>query len=181
MLLLIDACVRGKESRTRRLAQAFLPDEFSEVVLEKENLQPLNLAGLEQRNRLLDEGRLDDPLFRYAHQFSQADLIVIAAPYWDLAFPALLKCYLEKIMVNGITFRYAEDGRPVGLCRAEKLIYVTTSGGYIGEFNLGYTYIQALAAMLGISRTEFAGAEGLDIWGNNPETILQQAILKYTK
>ncbi len=181
MILLVNACVRREKSRTRRLAQIFLPNEFSEVVLEQENLRPLDSAGLEQRNRLLDEGRLDDPLFRYAHQFSQADLIVIAAPYWDLAFPALLKCYLEAITVNGITFKYDQEGRPLGLCQAQKLIYVTTSGGYIGEFNLGYTYIQALAAMLGISKTEFAGAEGLDIWGNDPETILQQAILKYIK
>ncbi len=145
------------------MAQAFLPDEFSEVLLEQEALQTLNLAGLEQRNQLLEEIRLDDPLFQCARQFSQANLIIIAAPYWDLAFPALLKYYLENMMIQGITFRHAEDGNSIGLCQAEKLIYVTTSGGYIVKFNLGHTYVQALATILGISKTEFAGAEGLDI------------------
>ena len=41
-------------------------------------------------------------MFDLASQFQQADEIVIAAPYWDLSFPAILKLYLENIYVTGV-------------------------------------------------------------------------------
>lgn len=46
-------------------------------------------------------------MFKYAHEFANADLIVIAAPFWDLSIPALLKVYIENIAVDGITFEYS--------------------------------------------------------------------------
>ena len=54
-----------------------------------------------QRERLLETGELTHPRFRYAHQFKNADRIVIAAPFWDLSFPALLKVYIENVSVQG--------------------------------------------------------------------------------
>ena len=56
-------------------------------------------------------------MFCYARQFAAADRIVIAAPLWDLSFPAQLKVYLENIYVTGIVTKYSEAGEPVGLCR----------------------------------------------------------------
>lgn len=53
---------------------------------------------------------------RLAEQFAQADEIVVAAPYWDLSFPSILKVYLERVCVTGITFHYVEN-REEGLCR----------------------------------------------------------------
>ena len=76
-------------------------------------------AFLEKRDRLLREGDFDNPVFAYARQFAQADEIIIAAPFWDLSFPAVLKSYLEQINVVGITFRYTPEGIPEGLCRAD--------------------------------------------------------------
>lgn len=55
-------------------------------------------------------GDYRDPLFRYAKQFAQAADIVVAAPYWDLSFPAILKVYLEQICVTGLTFQYTPEG-----------------------------------------------------------------------
>ena len=60
-------------------------------------------------------------MFELARQFAAADQIVIAAPYWDLSFPAALKQYFEQINVLGITFAYTPEGVPKGLCRARKL------------------------------------------------------------
>ena len=85
-------------------------------------------------------------MFCYARQFADADTVVIAAPYWDLLFPAVLRIYLENITVCGITFRYSEKGIPESLCNAEKLCYVTTSGGFIGENNFGFDYVKALSS-----------------------------------
>lgn len=78
-------------------------------------------------------------MFRYAKQFAYADTIIIAAPYWDLSFPSMLKVYIENIYVTGIVSKYGKDGVPIGLCKASELTYVTTAGGpYNPDFSYGY-------------------------------------------
>ena len=130
MTLFINCCPRG-ESRTERLARALLKalGEYEELRLYDEPLHPLGRADIAKRDALLAEKKYDDEMFRYARQFAAADRIVIAAPLWDLSFPAQLKVYLENIYVTGIVTKYSEAGEPVGLCRANELYYVTTSGG----------------------------------------------------
>ena len=98
---------------------------------------------------------------------------MIAAPYWDLMFPAVLKTYLENITVSVITFQYSEEGRPQSLCRAKTLHYVTTAGGFIEQNDFGFSYVEALAQnFFGISEIHRYAAEGLDIFGADVETIL---------
>ena len=82
----------------------------------------------------------------------------------------------ETVTVNGIVFVYSEKGIPSDLCSAEKLIYVTTSGGPIMK-NFGYEYTCALArSFYGIADLSCVSAEGLDIRGADAEAILQKAI-----
>ena len=103
------------------------------------------------------------------------DTIVIAAPYWDLAFPAKVRAYLEEITVSGITFQYGPNGIPQGLCKADKLIYVMTAGGPVYQ-NFGFDYVKSLAQnFYGIPNIHLVKAEGLDIWGADPGRILEQA------
>ena len=105
MILYIDACVR-RDSRTQRLAEALLQqldDEVQQVRLEDIPFGISDEAFLDQREKLTEEGAYDHEMFALARQFAAADTIVIAAPYWDLSFPATLKQYMEKVTVNGIT------------------------------------------------------------------------------
>ena len=113
-------------------------------------------------------------MFALARQFAAADAIVIAAPFWDLSFPAALKAYLEQINVVGVTFRYTPEGVPEGLCRARKLYYVTTVGGDFFPEAFGFGYVEALAKnFYGIPEVHLIKATGLDIWGANVEEILR--------
>ena len=177
-ILFVNACVRSG-SRTHRLAECVLqnlPGDVTEVNLEKENIQPLTQQTLIQRQKLLAEKKYDDDFFRYARQFAQADVIVVAAPFWDFSFPALLKCYVEAVSVVGITFKYTDQGVS-GLCRAKKLIYLSSAGGFIPEDNFGYDYFDVLAKQLyGIPETQFFKAEGLDIIGADVDALMEQAI-----
>ena len=179
MNLFIDACVRN-DSRTRKLADAVLSNLGGEIqtLRLQEVLFPVSDESfLQKRDGLIAEGRFDDPLFQMAHQFSNAENIVIAAPYWDLSFPSSLKQYIEQINVLGITFRYTADGRPEGLCRAEALYYVMTSGGTFCPDEFGYGYIEALAKnFYGIPKTRLISATGLDIFGADLDSLLQEAI-----
>ncbi|ETP70965.1 acyl carrier protein phosphodiesterase, partial [Lachnospiraceae bacterium JC7] len=122
-VLYINACVR-KDSRTRKLAEKLLNKldrPYKEIHIGDMAFPVVNEDFLKKRDRLISEGNLQDPMFDLARDFSDAEIIVIAAPYWDLSFPAALKQYIEQINVVEITFRYTEDGVPVGLCKADRL------------------------------------------------------------
>lgn len=177
-ILLINACVRPG-SRTLELAQEVLSTLdgcVEEVKLYETPLAALDLAGMGKRGQAGESGDFSDPVFALAKQFSEADIIVIAAPYWDLMFPAVLKTYFENITVGGITFRYTPEGRPESLCRAKKLFYVTTSGGFIGQNDFGFAYVHALAkSFFGIGEVSRYCAEGLDIFGADVAQIMAKA------
>ena len=123
MTLYINCCAR-KESRTNRLAKVVLQklgEDFTELNLYEENLRPLDFGKLNHRTELIEREDFSDKMFDCAKQFANADTIVIAAPYWDLSFPAPLKTYIENIYVTGIVSAYNENGLPVGLCKANYL------------------------------------------------------------
>ena len=175
-ILFVNACVR-ENSRTLDIAKIVLEklnNAYTEVNLQKTDLKPLNRESLDIREKLILQDDFSDTMFSLAKDFAAADEIVIAAPYWDLAFPALLKIYLEQITVSEITFRYAK-GVPQGLCRAKRLIYVTTAGGIIYD-NLGFEYVKALAQKIyGIGEVLFFKAENLDIDGNDATELIDKA------
>lgn len=175
-ILFVNACVR-ENSRTLDLSKTVLEKlntGYTEMNLQKISLQPLNRESLEKREKLVLQGNFSDKMFSLAKDFAAADKIVIAAPYWDLTFPALLKIYLEQITVCGITFEY-KKGIPHGLCNAKTLIYVTTAGGVI-YINYGYDYIKTLAeTFFGITEILCFKAEGLDIRGADVEKIISDA------
>ena len=177
-ILYINACCR-ENSRTNELAQYLLgglEGNVQSVNLNEESIRPIDATLLSKRDGLLREGRTDSEMFTLANQFALADTVVIAAPYWDLMFPSVLKVYLENITVCGITFRYSDKGIPQSLCKAEKLYYVTTAGGYIGKNNFGFDYVKAIAeGFFGISNVSLFSAEGLDIYGADVEKIMQKA------
>jgi FMN-dependent NADH-azoreductase len=107
------------------------------------------------------------------------DEVVIAAPYWDMSFPSLLKLFIEQICVNRLTFGYSETGRPYGIVNMKNVVYVTTAGGSIGNANFGFDYIKGVfSSLFGIDDITFLSAEGVDIYGNDPELILLSAIDK---
>ena len=176
-ILFINACARPR-SRTAELAEALLEKlngDVAQVSLYDEPLSPLDLQGIVQRDRAVQENDFSAPVFRLAKQFAAADAIVIATPYWDLMFPAVLKTYLENITVSGVTFQYSQEGRPQGLCQAKTLYYVTTAGGFIGENDFGFSYVQALAKnFFGITEIHRYTAEGLDIEGADATAILNK-------
>lgn len=183
-VLYIDCCIRREESRTRILAETFLTalEKHEEYQVEKlclmdEPLVPLSEGFFAQRERLLAENKRDHSRFRYAHQFSQADRVVVAAPFWDLGFPALLKLYIENICVDGITFGADQRGT-FGLCKAKRLLFLTTRGGDYSQspLEMGARYLEALCEFWGIPRFDEVAADGLDLGKEPVETILNRSI-----
>lgn len=178
MILFLNACVRA-ESRTRRLAGQVLQrldGPVEEVRVSEIAFPAVDDAFLAERDRRAAAGDFDCPGFALARQFARADEIVIAAPYWDLSFPAALKQYFEQINVIGVTFRYTPAGVPEGLCRAKRLLYVTTAGGLFVPDDYGFDYVRALAEnYYGIRDVRLIRAVGLDLDGADAEQILRDA------
>jgi len=176
--LFINACPR-KDSRTRMLADYLLTkfnNNVQERNLTKTTLLPLSEEMLECRAAWVAKQDFNHPLFQLAKEFAAADSIVIAVPFWDLSFPALLKIYIENINVVGITFAYNQDGNPYGLCKSKKLYYVTTAGGPIVNDTFGYGYVKELAQKFyAIPEIYCIKAENLDIENANVEKTLQEA------
>ena len=120
-LLFVNCCIsqRGDGSRTLALAKAFLetwkdlhPEAEVETV-EPEALlalKPFAPEMLNDRDALAGIRCFDAPVFDLARQFRAADRIVVAAPFWDLTFPAALRTYIEYISANGLTYHYEADG-----------------------------------------------------------------------
>lgn len=182
-ILWVDACTGNEAvSRTYGLCRVFGEEyqkqrprcEITHLRLFEAGISYLTPTLVQKRDRLLSEGRLEHPMFGYARDFAGADRILIGAPYWDLSFPAVLKCYFEQISVCGITFRYTPAGAE-GLCKAAKLLYITTSGGYIGGADFGGDYIKGLCSLYGIPQFECVSAQGLDIEGSDIRGILAEA------
>ena len=180
--LVVDCCIREDLSRTRKFYNVYLnsldtKDDIDYLYLTKQNIRPQDKEYLVYRNKCLASKDYNNKIFDFANQFKDADEIIIAAPYWDLMFPALLKVYLEYVSVAGITFCYGKDGL-VGLCKAKSVKYFTTAGGEVGENNLGFLYIKKFADMVGIKNCRLFQVDKLDIYPSKAEEMLLEEINK---
>ena len=182
MILFVNACVR-EQSRTLILAKRLLnklDGDIREVQLEKKDFPVVDEEFIDRREALLRSGKYDDPMFELGRDFANADTVVIAAPYYDLSFPAMLKQYFEQINVVGLTFAYTEEGIPTGLCKAKELYYVTTAGGPVISDAFGFGYVKALAeTFYGIRHVYQIKAEGLDIVGADVDKILESTSVEH--
>ena len=97
----------------------------------------------------------DSDVRRYVKQFSSADKYIIAAPMWNLSIPAILKVYIDYLVVAGVTFKYTEEG-PVGLLKDKKVTYLVARGGKYSEspaqdFEMGERYLRTILGFIGIT------------------------------
>lgn len=182
MMLVVDCCVRGDASSTRQYYEAYLrkngytEENVAVLKLAEQDLAPLTNVDLEKRDALRYAGKYDDAMFDLARQFRDADEILVAAPFWDLSFPSILKVYLEHVSVCDITFGYASDGSSVGYCKAKRLLYFSSCGGFVGAEHLGFAYVKAFTEMMGIHDCEAYTLEGMDIDPSKRKDLLEHAI-----
>lgn len=181
--LFVNACPRGEESRTLRLARAFLEAlcsqcpslTIAEHDLTRMNLHSVDRTTLIMKEALCDRSAWEDPYLAPAVAFQQADVVVIAAPYWDLSFPSILKVWVENVYVRNLTFRYEND-KPIGLCQGRESVYITTAGSPIGDNDWGARYMRAVLTTLGIPRFTSLCAEALDLEGSDCDAIMERAL-----
>ncbi len=180
-VLFVNGCIRGRESRTLRLAQrlvSHIPDaEIEVLLLPALHLTPYGAEEITERDALSAVGAFDAPFFALANQFKTADAVVLACPFRDMGVPSMVRTYLERLCVTGLTFHYGNDNYPVGDCRFQRFVYVTTRGGIVDNNDPVLTdhasaYLLSICKLLSQGRFDTLAAEGLDIVGNDAEALL---------
>lgn len=163
-LIFIDACMRAG-SRTKQIAMPIIAElrkRYSvETVDLTKNIYPVaDNCTLEDRN----QGVVPADHVNLAKKIAAADRIVIAAPFWDMSFPSALKVFFENMSLFGVTFDTNEK-ECYGLCKAEKVMYITTRGMNIATGDLleqATPYIKALSHLWGLGELTVIAAQNMD-------------------
>ena len=163
-LIIIDSCMR-EESRTRVILDA--AKEVLSARYDIENIDVNALALPPVSPEVLEErtsGVVPEETVAIARKIASADRIVIAAPFWDMSFPAILKAFFENMSLYNVTF--TDDGSTcTGLCKCQKVLYITTRGMDIptGDFrDQGSSYLKALSSLWGLGEVITVAAWNLD-------------------
>ena len=170
-LIYINACMRAG-SRTLRIATPIIEELRKRYKVETvdltKNLYPAaDNYTLEDRN----QGIVPQEHVALAKRIAAAGRIVIAAPFWDMSFPSALKVFFENMSLFGVTFD-SNDKECYGLCKAEKVMYITTRGMDIGTgdpLEQATPYIKALSHLWGLGELTVISAQNMDY--SSPEEI----------
>ena len=163
-LIFIDACMRTG-SRTKRIASAIIAElrkrySVETVDLTKNIYSVADNYTLEDRNK----GIVPDEHVTLAKKIAAADRMVIAAPFWDMSFPSALKVFFENMSLFGVTFN-TNAKECYGLCKAEKVMYITTRGMNISTgdpLEQATPYIKAISYLWGWGELTVVSAQNMD-------------------
>jgi FMN-dependent NADH-azoreductase len=114
-------------------------------------------------------------------QFLSADTYVISAPMWSVSFPAILKRYIDCVILNNKLIKITEE-EVTGLLddKLRKMVYIQSSGGDYPKvlsfkFNHGVSYLHDIFKFLGIKDFEKILVEGVDMTDIGREKALEKA------
>ena len=174
-MIFINACMRDKDSRTLKLARSIIRGCAAQEInlSEIEDLVPYT----QEHNPTNEE--IDKRFVRMAQKIADSDGVVIAAPFWDMSFPALLKVFLEKLSIQNVMFE--DNGKTCsGIAKCPYMFFVTTRGMYIpddSDLEQATPYLKALCQLWGIKKFDSVSAYNLDYLSQEEvEDRLEKAI-----
>ena len=160
----VDACLRTG-SNTKKIADAIiakLAERYEiETVRLSENTFPI------VNNDILNDranGIVPEEYVEMAKKLAAADRLVIAAPFWDMSFPSALKVFLENMSLFNVTFG-SNEKECYGLCKAEKVLYITTRGMNVSTgdaLEQATPYIKAIGKLWGLGELHVISAQNMD-------------------
>lgn len=167
-LLHLDSSIMGDNSYSRKLTREIVdrltaqhPD--LEVTYRDLNTNPVPMMSstsfTDEADKTLGNAVLD--------QFLQSDIIVIGAPMYNFGVPVQVKAWIDRVAVNGKTFRYTENG-PVGLAGGKRVIVASSRGGIYSSaaaapMDHQENYLKTVFAFMGVTDVTFVRAEGVNM------------------
>ncbi len=124
-------------------------------------------------------------------QFEQADQIIFIYPTWNWSVPAILRAYMDLIIISGRTFGYDRKGRSYGALTGKKAILISTTGGKtykpllaaILKAQSGDNYMSQVLNTIGIKDIQKIGIDNTaydfnDKSGNYSHQLFERAVSK---
>jgi FMN-dependent NADH-azoreductase len=102
-------------------------------------------------------------------ELQQADVVVIAVPFYNFNVPGTLKSWIDQITRAGVTFTYGEAG-PIGLLQHKKVYLALASGGIYSvepmkNFDFAEPYLRTILGFLGLTDISTFRYEGVKVPG----------------
>ncbi|MBE6336045.1 MAG: hypothetical protein E7066_05155 [Lentimicrobiaceae bacterium] len=163
-LFYVDACLR-EGSNTKKIADAIFDELSNKYEMETVRLSDCSFPIV--NNDILNDranGIVPEEYVEMAKKLAAADRLVIAAPFWDMSFPSALKVFFENMSLFNVTFA-SNEKECFGLCKAEKVLYITTRGMNIStgdDLEQATPYIKALSKLWGLGELYVISAQNMD-------------------
>ncbi len=163
-ILIIDATGRNNaQSKTKLLSEAvinkmnFKNEQVNYLDLYDTKLPNLTPQILDSRKSNNYEDENSQIALQLLEQFEAADEYIFIFPTWNWSVPAILKQYIDIVMVSNRTFTY-KGMRIVGLLESKKATIINTTGGPIlpnfiaslSNNQNGVNYMVSLLKIMGI-------------------------------
>ena len=94
--------------------------------LYTENFQPVLTA--QERRGYHDIGPNLEPVFSYVERLQSADGLVMVFPVWNFGYPAILKGFIDRVFLPGVSFVLKRGVASGNLRNIRSLVAVTTYG-----------------------------------------------------
>ena len=76
--------------------------------------------------KLFSQGQAADPkVTEYQKKIQEADVLVFSFPIWWSTMPAILKGFLDKVLLYGYAYTYGESGMLEGLLNKQAVVITT--------------------------------------------------------
>ncbi len=95
--------------------------------LNAEGFQPVLTA--EERRAYHDEPENCGPVQPYVDRLQTAEALIFSFPVWNFGYPAILKGFLDRVFLPGVSFKLVDGKVKPNLTHIRKLAAVTTYGG----------------------------------------------------
>ncbi|MBS1164401.1 MAG: FMN-dependent NADH-azoreductase [Proteobacteria bacterium] len=184
-LLHIDSSILGEKSVSRMLSRATVQrfkeyNPAAEIVYRDVVAVPVpHLTGdhLAASQAMMEEVSFGETLLE---EFINADVIVIGVAFYNLSISSQLKAWIDRIVIAGKTFRYAESGSE-GLALNKRVILTVARGGQyrrgasLASSEHAESYLRSMFAFIGVTKFDVIAAEGLAISEAHKESGIQAA------
>ena len=101
--------------------------EIDDCDLNAEGFQPV-MTGEERRDyHMIPDNTL--PVETYVNRLRAAEALIMIFPIWNFGYPAILKGFLDRVFLPGVTFKLKDGEVQPGLTNIKRLAAFTTYGG----------------------------------------------------
>ena len=88
-------------------------------------------------NEGYEPSKVEEMSLNYANgqieKFKEADVLVLTMPMWNYSVPAIMKAWIDQILLPGHTFSISKEDGVQGLHKIKRIVMLVSSGGIYKE------------------------------------------------